>query len=129
MDSLVIEAKTNSPLVNFSAATGELKIIGRSIPEHPLKFYTPLENWIADFINTTPKKIILIIYLDYLNTHSTECMLILIKKIDAYQKLNANADVSVSWSFDEYDEDMESLGHDLASIVNIPFTFKEVKEL
>ena len=38
MDSLVIVAKINSPLVNFNAVTGKLNIVGRSIPEHPLKF-------------------------------------------------------------------------------------------
>ena len=55
-------------------------------------------------------------------------MLILIKKLDAYKKLNTNIDASVCWRFDEDDEDMEDLGRDLASMVSIPFSFQEIEE-
>ena len=127
MESLIIEGKTNSPNVNFSPATGLLKIVGRSIPENPVKFYQPIENWILAFINTNPRDLILYIHLDYLNTHSTECLLILLKKIEAYRDSSGN-NVKVSWNFDEDDEDMETLGEDLASIVNIPFEYKEIIE-
>ena len=67
------------------------------------------------------------IHLDYLNTHSTECMLVLFKKLEEYYK-NTQNDVSICWTFDEDDEDMESLGEDLKSFVSVPFTIIEDKE-
>ena len=127
MNALLIESKLNSPDVNFSPITGLLKIVGRSIPENPVKFYQPIEDWLCSFIKTTPKDLILYVHLDYLNTHSTECLLILMKKIEAYYKASDN-NVKVSWNFDEDDEDMEALGEDLASIAQIPFEFKEIVE-
>lgn len=124
MNSLFIEGKQNSPAVAFSEG-GVLSISGRSIPEHPLKFYTPLEDWISEFLATSPVKVYLKIHLDYLNTHSTECVLTLMKKLEEYL-INSKADVSILWNFDEDDEDMETLGEDLKSLLNVPFKIEEV---
>ena len=126
MESLHQEGTISLPTVIFNTS-GELRITGRSIPEHPVKFYEPISNWISDFLATNPSNINFLVHLDYLNTHSTECMLVILKRLDTYKKDN-NVNVTVNWHFDEDDEDMESLGEDLASMVNIPFTFKEIKE-
>ena len=126
MDNLIIEGTINLPSINFNASTHLLKIIGRSIPEHPVKFYEPLESWIVDYINTQPAKISIVIHLDYLNTHSTECVLIMLKKIENYAK-SSQANIKIEWHFDEDDEDMEALGEDLASIIDIPFEIKEIR--
>jgi hypothetical protein len=127
MNALFTEGKSSTPSVDFNPNTGMLKVWGRSIPENPVKFYQPIEDWICEFINTTPEVLILNIHLDYLNTHSTECILILMKKLEGYYK-SSNNNVKVIWNFDEDDEDMESLGEDLASIAQIPFEYKEVIE-
>jgi hypothetical protein len=122
MESLILERQLNFPSINFDPNTGMLKIIGRSIPEDPVKFYEPLENWISDFIDTKPETLTLFIYLDYLNTHSTEFVLFLMKIIERFYKDN-NTKVKVVWNFDEDDEDMEALGVDYASIIKVPFEY------
>lgn len=125
MKSLFIEGKQNSPAVAFSEG-GVLSIVGRSIPEHPLKFYKPLEDWITEFLATSPIKVYFKAHLDYLNTHSTECMLTLMKKLEEYAT-SSKADVSILWNFDEDDEDMQTLGEDLKSLVKVPFKIEEAK--
>lgn len=125
MESLFQEGKFNIPTIRFNKS-GILTIEGRSIPEHPLKFYQPLTDWLTDFLATNPEKVLLKVHLDYLNTHSTECMLVLFKKIDEYHKLN-NKDAAIVWIFDEDDEDMENLGEDLKTFVTLPFTIEEEK--
>lgn len=126
METLNLIGTISLPTVNFNPS-GELKITGRSIPEHPVKFYEPISNWITDFVLTKPPVINILIHLDYLNTHSTECVLIMLKKLDNYAK-DSGSKVSITWDFDEDDEDMEALGEDLDSLVDIPFTIKEIKE-
>ena len=124
MNSLFIEGKQNSPAIAFSEG-GVLSIVGRSIPEHPLKFYKPLEDWITEFLATSPIKVYFKVHLDYLNTHSTECMLTLMKKLEEYAQ-SSKADVSILWNFDEDDEDMQTLGEDLKSLVKVPFKIEEI---
>jgi hypothetical protein len=125
MEALIIEGEFKFPSINFNPNSGLLEIVGRSIPENPVKLYQPLEDWIVEFIKTNPGNIILSVHLDYLNTHSTECVLILMKRLQAYYKESKN-NVKVLWKFDEDDEDMEVLGEDLESIADLPFEFQEV---
>ena len=127
IEALTLEEQFNLPNVDFNPSSGLLKIIGRSIPENPVKFYQPIFNWLVEFIESNPKDLILFIHLDYLNTHSTECVLMLMKKMQNYYQAN-NTNVKVVWNFDEDDEDLESLGEDLSSIVKIPFELKHVVE-
>jgi SiaC family regulatory phosphoprotein len=125
MESLFQEGKFNIPTIRFNKS-GILSIEGRSIPEHPLKFYQPLTDWLTSFLATSPEKVLLKVHLDYLNTHSTECMLVLFKKVDDYF-ISSKKDVSIVWMFDEDDEDMEVLGEDLKTFVTLPFTIEEEK--
>jgi hypothetical protein len=127
MDTLIIEGTLSLPAVSFNASNNNLEILGRSIPEHPEKFYRPLDEWLTEYLSSNPAKVSFKVYLDYLNTHSTECMLLLMKKLDAYNSSNPGA-VSILWLFDEDDEDMENLGNDLASMIELSFEMQEVKE-
>lgn len=122
MEALKLEGSFNLPSIDFNPSTGVLKILGRSIPENPVKFYEPLEIWIAEFIKGNPKVIVFFIHLEYLNTHSTECVLLLMRKLQVYQEKN-NSNVKVIWNFEGDDEDMRVLGEDLAAIVKLPFAF------
>tara|TARA_R110001592_G_scaffold36893_2_gene123613 strand:- start:6012 stop:6389 length:378 start_codon:yes stop_codon:yes gene_type:complete len=125
MESLFQEGKFNIPTIRFNKS-GILSIEGRSIPEHPLKFYQPLTDWLVSFLSTSPEKVLLKVHLDYLNTHSTECMLVLFKKLDEYF-IATKKDIAIIWIFDEGDEDMESLGEDLKTFVSLPFSIEEEK--
>ena len=126
MESLVIEQKMTSPAVNFNADTGMLKITGRSIPEHPVKFYEPIENWLENYLATSPQQITLHVFLDYLNTHSTECVLLIMKMLKSFSTSNLFSRVKFELLFDEDDDDMESLGQDLEAITQLPFEIKVV---
>lgn len=128
MDSLLIESKINSPSVNCSAITGLLKIVGRSMSEHPIKFYQPIDNWLVTYLKTNPTNINIHLYLDYLNTHSLECVLILLKKVKRFGMTNESCTVLIEWLYDEEDEDMEELGRLLKSITDLPFKFIKISE-
>ena len=49
------------------------------------------------------------------------------KKLEIFAKESGN-EVSVTWGFDEEDEDMEVLGEDLASMLSVPFKIVELTE-
>lgn len=127
MEALLQEGTTILPTINFNPNNGELSITGRSIPEHPVKFYQPIDEWVASYVASNPSKIHLLVHLDYLNTHSTECILVIMKKLEAYGK-SSGVDATITWQYDEYDEDMLTLGEDLASIIQLPVRIEEIKE-
>ena len=127
MLKLTIEHKTNTPSVVFNPDSGVLLIHGRSIPEHPEKFFQPIIEWLERYLSTNPTSVLFKIHLDYLNTHSTECMVILFKKVEQYYN-QGHEDVKIQWMYDEDDEDMVNMGEDFQSIINCPFEILEVKE-
>ena len=127
MDNYIKEGSFSTPSVNLNATSGLIKFSGRSIPENPVKYYQPIEYWFKNFIQTSPSKITFQIHLDYLNTHSTECVLILMKILESYYK-SSSADVKIIWNFDEDDDDIEDLGDDLSTLLDIPFETIEVLE-
>jgi len=127
MNNYFQEGNLNTPRIKLDATSGLLIFFGRSIPENPIKFYEPIEKWFKKYLQTNPSQIIFQIHLDYLNTHSTECVLILMKILESYYK-SSKADVKIIWNFDEDDEDMDDLGKDLSTLVDIPFETIEVFE-
>jgi len=122
----LISGTAVSPTIDFNPENGRLQITGRSIPEHPVKFYQPIENWLNEFLSTEPQIVHLSIYMDYINTHSTECLLILLKRLQKYMVNNPEKKVKVEWSLNAEDEDMQTLGEDLAELSKIPFYYKHV---
>ena len=124
MKSLIIEASINSPSINFDSVKNHLTISGRSIPEHVIEFYHPLEEWAKKYIKTLPEEITVNICLDYLNTHSTSRLLVFLRILENYHN-DSNANVSVIWRFEDEDEDMEELGEELSSLLEIPFKMEK----
>ena len=122
MDSLSIEGTSKTPTVNFNNDILEIK--GRSIPEDANTFYRPVLNWIDNYVNTSPSKTAVKVYLEYFNSGSSKCLLDIFKKLDT---LNSNGgDVTVNWYYDEGDEDMKETGEDYAALVNITFNLVEL---
>lgn len=126
MKSLIIKASFNSPSVNFNAKKNQLTIKGRSIPENVADFYNPLEHWLNDYLATNPEKITFEVNLDYLNTHSSGRLLLLMKRIAKHRVNHKNTEVLITWFHEEDDDDMRELGEQIDSILKLPFQVKKI---
>lgn len=121
MNRLFIEESKGTPRVEFDP-TGELMLMGRSLPCDPIGFYKPLLQWVKD---CTCEKINFSIRLDYINT-SSEKQIYLIFMI---LKENANVkDIKVNWHFEEGDEDCYDAGREFESLIKLPFNYHEYAE-
>lgn len=125
MEKLILASSPKTPEVVFDAASGVFLLKGRSIPENSIEFYQPLNEWVERYTENPGSKTRIEIRLEYFNTSSSKCLLILFKKLE---KLNGT-DVSVNWYFEEDDEDMKEAGEDYQAIINLPFTIIEVEEI
>jgi hypothetical protein len=122
IDNLNIDPTLNTPKISTDYAIGIIKITGRSIPEHPHSFYHPLQNWLEQFIATNPSTIHFFLFLDYMNTHSHECLYNIFKLAEAYC-LENNKPFTIEWLYDEDDEDLLEIGEDFESMVKADFKF------
>lgn len=124
MNSLIIEGTAKTPRVDFSDK-GAMEISGKSIPENSVEFYQPVYAWVDQYSLQPNKSTVIKIQLEYFNTSSSKCLLDIFRKLEALQK-SGKSEVSVTWMYEEEDEDMMEAGEDYQSIVKIPFTLTKL---
>jgi hypothetical protein len=126
MNALHLEGTAKTPAVNFTA--GLLEISGKSIPENSIEFYQPLYNWLDQYSQQPSASTSLKVQLEYFNTSSSKCLLDVFRKLEAIQK-SGKGSVTVTWMYEEEDEDMMEAGEDYREIVGLPFTIEKVAEV
>lgn len=115
MENLYIEGSHDVffvPTVDFNAQSGRCEISGESYLEDTVKFYTPLLEWLDQFIETENKPIHFNIKLTYFNTSSSRCILDILNKLKDYE--DNDGEVNVTWYYNSEDVDMEEEIEDYA---------------
>lgn len=106
-------------------SNGFLEISGKSIPENSIAFYQPLYAWLDNYATNPAAKTELKISLEYFNTSSSKCLLDVLRKLDVLNK-SGKSSVSVTWYYEDGDDDMLEAGDDYKSLVPLPFSFMKV---
>ena len=122
MKSLFIEVSKATPKVNFNP-NGELFIHGRSLPEDPVGFYSPVLNWIKE---CTCDVITLNLKLEYLNTVSSKQVYSLLCLLNENPFIKSR---SVNWHYEEGDDESYETGKEFEALTKIPFNFLEYAEI
>jgi hypothetical protein len=121
MEPLIIEATKGTPKVNLFP-NGELHLEGRSLPEDPHSFFTPVLEWVKNFQGD---KIHANIRLEYLNTSSSKQIYEFLSLIKAKTNLK---ELSINWYYEEGDDDAKETGKEFESLTKLTFTFHEFAE-
>lgn len=127
MENLHLEGSAKTPSIHFDAASGNLELKGRSIPENSVEFYKPLNDWIDSYGKSPVSDTTVDVKLEYFNTSSSKCILDLFKKLESIS--GEKTKVTVNWYFEEDDEDMEEAGQDYKAIIGLDFNIIEVEEI
>lgn len=117
MENFEINSTKTTPAVYFHPC-GILKLMGRSLPEDTIEWYSKLNSALNEFIKTG-KSIEITIEMDYINSSSSKAILDLLKI-----PVSANIDTSIIWNYEEDDEDILELGEIYQEALNIDFQFK-----
>lgn len=112
----------NTP--EFSIHGGTIVFSGKSIPEDAFAFYQPIHNAIAAYLEKPDEQTILKFSLEYINSSSKKIITSILKIFEKSYFLG-NA-MEVHWLYESDDESIIDLGHDLHSIIRIPFRFQEM---
>ncbi|HEX2948420.1 MAG TPA: DUF1987 domain-containing protein [Armatimonadota bacterium] len=119
MDPIILQATKSTPAVHFDAQSSILKISGESYPENALAFYTPLKQWIQQFLGELQGSTVLQLHLTYLNTSSTRFMLMLLDQFeDAFK---AGKSVEVCWYYHPDDDRSYEAGDEFREDLTVPF--------
>lgn len=123
MNDLYLKKSFNSPEVEFIAASGELSIEGRSIPEDPGEFFERLINWMNEYFLNPVEKTVMNIKLEYINSGSSKYLLEVLRIMKV--NFEKGREVLIKWYFEEGDESIEELGQHYEQTIQIPFELIE----
>ena len=94
------------PTVNFNSELGICEISGESYLEDTIEFYSPLLNWIDQYMTEKKdKKLIFNFKLEYYNTSSSKCLVDIMAKLKNYKEQGRN--IEVNWFYDSKSEDAD----------------------
>jgi hypothetical protein len=124
-DSFKREPSKRTPHVLLEP--GRMLMMGRSIPDNPGDFYRPIYTWVTEYIKNSPGKTRIEMGFEFINTSSTKWIFVLLKELSAIKEIQKI--VSITWYYEQGDDDMLDLGFILRSLIECPFTLQEVEEL
>ena len=126
LDSLSIEATPYTPLIQFNAEKGEMRIEGRVIPEDTEKFWDPILDWFESYLQSPNQITEFHLDLDYFNIASARRILLLLYKLK--ELYGEGRSIKVNWYYTNNDEDMFEAGQDMAYTADMYFKFIEKDE-
>ena len=119
MDNLHIVPTGSSPLVDFDAETGLLRLSGESYPENALEFFRPILAWISAFLERDARPLTLELRLTYMNTSSIKSLMDILDDLeDAHQ---GGREVRLHWYCDEDNGRALEMAEEFREDLTLPF--------
>jgi len=122
MNSLVIESTEDTPKIVFEPEQGIFEISLRSLPEDSNNFYSPVCEWLQNYVQDSKPENNFIFHFEYISTSSTKQIMKLFIMINEIAK---SKKVNVTWKYDKGDEDMLQTGKRLQKLSSVEFKFVE----
>ncbi len=119
MEAKRLAGTDESPEVILDKSTNEFKFIGKSLPEDVKEFYTPILNWIEEYVVDPNDETVVEFNMEYFNSASSKQILDILERFAMVTEKGKK--IAVKWHFMEDDEDMEDAGESYADIVQVPF--------
>lgn len=120
MENLIIEKTKSTPGINFDAGSGLLQIKGESFPENVVKFYTPVIDWIKDYINSETKEATLEFEIIYFNSSTSKVFMTIFDYLD--KEVSNGKSIKVKWLCDSENETAIECGEEFKEDIDLlPF--------
>jgi hypothetical protein len=119
IDKLEIKGTRDTPEILFDPENELFVISGNSLPEDTEKFFTPIFNWLEEYIKSPNKETILQCKLEYFNSSSAKMFYQLFIE---FEKVN---EITIKWYYDSGDNLIEEKGLEFQSVLKIPFEMIE----
>lgn len=113
--------RTPEIVLDKSGDKGQIKFIGRSLPDDARTFYQPIIKWIEDYFGNPHESTVISFDLEYFNTSSSKMLLEIIRKFQKLQEKDKH--LKVEWYYLEDDEDILESGVTFQDLTDVEFDF------
>lgn len=109
MENIHIEQTKYTPKVVLDFEKGVIEIIGDSLPENTVEFYSPLIDGLHNYFKEPKDQTVVNLELTYFNSSSSK---LFFDFFDILEEGAEDCDVVINWYHDEENETMEEAGED-----------------
>lgn len=120
MKNFHMEGFEERPKVDFNADSGILEISESSYPEYTNEIYSPVMEWLTQYLAEKGRNITFNFRMDYFNTSTSSRFQKIIDMLDTYHQ-SKKGTVKFNWYYEEDDVDMFEAGQDYAKDATAPF--------
>lgn len=125
MNRFEIEGTKMTPSVVLDKVNGVFCIEGSSMPENPIQFYTPIVDWVKEYLKTPNSKTTFEFKIQYFNTSSSKIFLNLFELMES--AATSGHEVFIKWYYSNDDEEMKEAGEELLELVSLPYGLIEME--
>lgn len=121
MKKLIIDKTKNTPQIIFDKKGNDFEISGRSLPEEVTSFFSPVFDWLEEYIDNPNDKTVFKLKLEYVNSSTRRVLheiLTVLERIKAQGK-----EIIIEWYYLEDDLEMKEVGIDYSEIIDLSFDF------
>lgn len=123
LEPIIKEKTKNSPEIILDIENNTFKIAGRSIVEDPGEFYSPVYNWLEEYVKSPLPETDFVFDLEYFNSSSARQIMEIIMLLEKIQ--DSENKVKVSWLYEEGDEMSKDRGDEIKLVSKLEFEIKE----
>ncbi|MHC1702990.1 MAG: DUF1987 domain-containing protein [Tenuifilaceae bacterium] len=124
MEKYQIEASEDSPSISFDGEKGLLEIIGKSLPEDAVVYYSPLEKLVQEYVQSPQKTTTINFNLEYLNSSSAKKILEIITMLEGLPAQGYQ--VNINWFYKAEDEDMHEEGEEFRRMTDLNVSLEKL---
>ena len=126
METLKIDGTKSSPKIELNFETNLHTIKGESYPENTMEFYTPILDWLKEYIENLDCKAVFNFEIIYFNSSSSK---ILMDIFDMFEEACENGkSIIINWIYDDDNDAALEYGEEFAEDLEF-VTFNLVEKL
>lgn len=122
MNNLLIEKTQSTPYINFDSSECKLTISGESFPENAAKFYSPVLEWLKEYIDMIDSSIEVTMEYEiiYFNSSTSKIFMTIFDLLD--RAVENGKKICVNWRCDEKNETAIECGEEFKEDLDVlPF--------
>ncbi|MEA2041216.1 MAG: DUF1987 domain-containing protein [Bacteroidota bacterium] len=123
MESIFIERTKVSPEIKFDKEENIFLIAGRSLVEDPGKFYSPVYDWVEEYVKNPNEVTDIEFDLEYFNSSSARQIMKIIMLLEDIQENGKK--VNLKWMYEEGDDMTKERGEEIDVVSKIDFEIIE----
>ena len=118
-EPLILIQTEDKPWVILDSENSVFEIGGKSLPENSTEFYTPVLNWISEYVKEPNKITHFKCKIEYFNSSSARNLYEIFKVLEKIEQ-SVN-EIKIIWYHEPGAKLMENKGHEFKTVLKLPF--------